>query len=353
MRIRSGTAAKRLIWGALAALGLALPVAAQPAPPPFGMSYSYLNVDPKKVAECRTRSRGATMKAGAFLPRYDQPGVRERVRKDLADMRRSGFQEIRTLVWFGRIREGDGDWFDVADPGRAARLIRQYQNDVAAAGFTGSLLGFSPQGTSSPICRRGEWGECFDPLSITASGDFVLAVRDALGATPPVPLRLDLGPEYCPPDKPLLVHKTLQTYVAAIVGRYTRAYPNDRTSISCSIRRFVVTGAQAETDRLYAGKGPSFYLIHAYARTDFDTPKEIRRVLAERPNKDIPFVIGENSYDNREHLQQLLQAFSDAQVPLQAVFFWPLHDAMTTCHMDTAPPYTLRDASGGLFGAAP
>ncbi len=339
---------RSVVLGALASVAFILAASAQQLPP-FGMSYSYLDVDTSRIAACHT-TRGATMRAGAFLPRYDQAGVRDRVRFALAEMRKSGFQQIRTLVWFGRIKEGDGDWFDVADPARAARLIRQFQEDVAESGFEEAMLGFSPQGTSSPLCRRSEWGECFDPTSIDASVAFVTTVRTALGDTPPVPLRYDLGPEYCPPDKPLLLRKTLQTYVAAIVGRYTSAFPQDRTSISCSIRRFAVQGAQAEVDRLYAGRGPSFYLLHAYRRTDFDTPREIKRVLAERPNKAIPFVIGENNYGNREHLDELLHAFTAAKVPLDAVYFWPLHDAMTTCHMDTAPPYTLFGASGGLTG---
>ncbi|HYD07102.1 MAG TPA: hypothetical protein VEC60_15305 [Reyranella sp.] len=342
----------RTLLAALASLALVGPAAAQSKLPAFGMTYTYLDVDTSKVAECGV-SRGATMKAGAFLPRYDQPGVRDGVRAALTQMHRSGFREIRTLIWFGKIKEGSRDWFDVADPARAARLVRQYQEDVAAAGFTGALLVFAPQRTSDPICRTKDWGDCFDEQSLGASSDFIVAIRQALTDKPPVPVRYDLAAESCPPDRPPLLKKTLETYVRGIVARYTALFPNDQTSVSCSIYYFDALGAQRTTDRLYAGAGPSFYLLATYRETNLDTSAALGRLLRDRPDKSKPFVVSEINYNDREHLALVLDSFAAAKVPLQSVYFWPLHDKTTKCHMDTAPPYTLYDATGGLAGVKP
>ena len=135
---------KAIRFGILATFALVVPATAQPKLPAFGMSYSYLNVDESKVAECRA-SRGATMRAGAFLPRYEQPGVRDKVRAALAQMHQSGFQEIRTLVWFGKIKEGDADWFDVADPARAARLMRQFRKTSPLLALRAHCSGSRPR----------------------------------------------------------------------------------------------------------------------------------------------------------------------------------------------------------------
>lgn len=343
---------KPAFLAALAALALATPAVSQQKPPAFGMSYSYLDVDKSKVAECKT-SPGVTMKAGAFLPRYDKPGVRDKVRATLAQMHSSGFQEVRTLIWFGKMKEGSPDWFDVADPARAARLVRQYQEDVAAAGFTGALLVFAPQRTTDPICRKNDWGDCFDEQSLAASSDFIVAVRQALTDKPPVPLRYDLAAESCPPDRPPLLKKTLETYVRGIVGRYTKLFPHDQTSVSCSIYYFDALNAQKTTDRIYAGSGPSFYLMATYQETDLNSSAALAKLLRDRPDKTKPFVISEINYNNRTHLKLVMDSFAAAKAPLQAIYFWPLHDKTTKCHMDTAPPYNLYDATGGLFGKSP
>jgi hypothetical protein len=340
------------LFSALAAAFLAFSAAAQSKLPAFGMSYSYLDVDENKVATCKV-SRGATMKADAFLPRYDQPGVRDKVRASLAQMHQSGFKEVRTLIWFGKIKEGDRDWLDVDDAARAARLVRQFYDDVAAAGLSGALLAFAPQGSISPMCHRGEsYGKCFNGESTAQAFAFISAVRKGLGETPPVPMRFDIGPEMCPVGRPEALSQNMERYLGEVLPRYTAAFPRDKTAVSCSIRIFEASHAAAAADRQYHGTGPSLYMLAAYNRRGFDTPVELKRLLEHRPSK-APFVVSEINYGDRAHLQHLIDGFRSAKVDLEAVYFWPLRDVASGGDMDTAPPYDLRAATGGLAGAQP
>ena len=306
------------------------------------MNFSFIDVDLSRVGECPT-SRGATLQRSTFLPRYDQPAVRQRVRDQLEGMRRSGFTEIRTIIYSGKAPVS-ADWFDVVVPDRAARAVRQYIEDVRDAGYSRAILAFGMQGVASPSCRKSEWGDCFDGDAKT-NVRFMLAVRRALGSQPPLAMRYDIAPELCaPPSLPSLLRSNLVGYVRSIATMYGAEYPSDETTSSCIASRFAE--GQPETDRIFAeaGGGPAYFDIHIYQGTRYNLPS-----ILDRPWQK-PLIVGETTYGDSQFLKMTLDQFALQGAQLDAVYFWPLARISGRCHVDVAPPYTLKGASGGLFG---
>jgi hypothetical protein len=334
-------------WFALLAVLLLVATAkAADVPLPFGISFSFLHVDVGKANQCAAVSHSATIKRGTFLPRYDDPLIRKTVRQELAEMRHSGFDNIRTLVFFGSGPKVSSDWFDVAkDKQRASKLVRQYIQDVAAAGFKRMILNYAVQGTASPSCRDAHWGDCFDQHTVADTVSFIDSIRDALGDPPPLPMIFEVGPEQCVTDKlPPLLKSTLTTYVRSVLGSYTTRYPRDETTISCSIKRFAA--ARHWIDSMYAmmGRSPFYYQIHAYHQREYSTSREFSAVANMLRNTKTPVIIGETSYGDNPNLSAILSELRG--IPLKAVYFWPLANASDKCAVDVAPPYKLHDALG-------
>ena len=319
---------------------------AQDPTPSYGMSFSFLNVDESQVQKCASVSRGMTIRNSVFITRYDQPAVRDQVRKALSDMRQSGFQKIRLIVYFGPDAKSR-DWFDVNDGRRAGELMKLYAQDIKAAGFDEFFLVFGVQGTASPACRKTKWGDCFDPASTARAGEFMSTVRTALGPTPPMPMRFDLAPEMCaPPDLPEPMRGYLLQYSKTVIASYAGRFPQDETTMSCSLARFPKGRQSIDDSYAAAGLTPSFYDIHFYNRPDQDEAVLLRAVSVDLENSKLPIVIGETSYGDQGNLQRILHSLVKPTGRVPAIYFWPLKNHPSRCHVDAAPPYTLGVAKG-------
>ncbi|MBL8350002.1 MAG: class I SAM-dependent methyltransferase [Burkholderiaceae bacterium] len=335
----------RLFWLLFLLLGAAQ-VSAQEKVPAFGMSFSFLTVDESQVSKCASVSRGVSIRNSVFITRYDQPEIRAQVRQALAEMRRSGFEALRMIVYFGSNAKSR-DWFDVDDGHRAGELLKLYAEDAKQAGFAEFFLAFGVQGTSSPVCRGKKWGDCFDPASTARVNEFMTAVRTALGPTPPLRMRFDLALEMCaPPDLPEPLRSNLLQYAKSVITNYSGRFPKDETTMSCSLARFPKGRQTVDDSFAAAGVKPAFYTIHYYNRPDQDEEAMLRGVSADLKNSRIPIVIGETSYGDKGNLQVILQALVKTTGRVPAIYFWPLKDHPSQCHVDAAPPYTLEAAKG-------
>ena len=86
---------------------------------------------------------------------YDQPGVRRRVRLQLAAMRAAGIESLRLLLWHMSDTSGQ-DWGVI--PSAGGRLVQPYRGnlinylrDVRTADFKALTLDFGPQGVNDPV----------------------------------------------------------------------------------------------------------------------------------------------------------------------------------------------------------
>jgi hypothetical protein len=319
---------------------------AQTVAPAYGMTFTFLSVDESKVNQCATASRGATIQNSVFITRYDQPEIRSQVQSRLVEMRRSGFQEVRLVLYFGPDAKSR-DWFDLNDAHRAASLLSLYVGDVKAAGFSRFFLAFSGQGTASPICRNKAWGDCWDPATTSRVNDFMSTVRSEAGSFSQISMRFDLALEMCaPPDLPELLKKNLLQYSRSVINNYSKKFPKDETTISCNLARFPKGRRAIDESYESAGLKPGFYDIHAYHQPDQDAKALTDIISADLKTSTIPVLVGEISYGDRGNLQTLTQGLAAAAGGLPAIYFWPLKDYPSSCHADVAPPYTLRAARG-------
>jgi hypothetical protein len=321
-------------------------IAAQEDGISYGISFSFLEVDDAHVANCATTGRGSTIRHSVFITRYDQPKVREEVRARLAQMHESGFDGIRLILFFGPDAHSP-DWFDIKESQRASDLVRAYVEDVKAAGFKEFFLVFGMQGTATPACRQKKWGDCFDAQSTADVSDFAATVRQGLGVPPILPLRVDIAPELCAPDNlPESLRDNVVSYARSMVSAYTRRFPADRTTISCMLPRFS-SGVQS-IDEAYsqAGRKPSFYDVHVYNRADENVDEDLRSVGNDIAGSSTPLVIGELSYGDAGNFQRVMTDVVAATKKVEAIYFWPLKNHASQCHIDVAPPYTLKAAKG-------
>ena len=173
-------------------------------------------------------------------------------------------------------------------------------------------------------------------------------MRAALGPKPPLPIIYDIGNEMCaPPNLPALLKETVGRYVLSVASNYRKAFPNDDTTVSCSLLRF--GAGQPRTDAIFseAGGGPGYYEIHSYKRPSYNTGAVLDKILSMQDRPKRPFVIGETTYGDKAYVEEIIAAFRRHNAPLHAVYFWPLAEASNNCTADVPLPYTLQSALGG------
>ncbi|HEX3864590.1 MAG TPA: hypothetical protein VHY35_23135 [Stellaceae bacterium] len=310
--------------------------------PDFGMNFNFESLDKNKISECSPRNRSAPSRGHGFLRRYDNQKIRSTVLRELADMRHAGFQEIRTLVFFGKTIEAGANVFPVETPEIAAHDVSTFAKDVRNAGFSRLYLAFGPQGIVTPGCRRQQWGDCFDPLSIDLSTKFIARVRAALDPASAAILQVDLqnegGLTHYHPEQ---MRRNMDSYLHKVIGTYLSQFPNDQTTVSIQQKqpeeRLKYVLAAYENAR----RSPAFFDFHVYD-VQPDLLNMVKIALQSTPER-IPVVIGEFPYGDAEMLRKLQNALTAGRqsygIP---VYFWPLRNVSGACGVDTPPPYDLK-----------
>jgi hypothetical protein len=328
----------RLLFGlALAAIWSPGCLAEPPPPLAYGMDLSFWRVDLGKLSQCTKVRRNYTIAGSVFITRYDDPAIRDQVNEELRTMRRSGFRELRTHVFFGRGPKAR-DRFDLdSEKAKAARAVRM---------FVRLHITFSSQGPANPACRNKKWGDCFDADSVSDVIDFMSRVREGLEGVP-IKLRFDLAPEKCSATNlPEPLRSNLTFYIEHIVSGYTKRFPRDETTVSCGIKRFRDGKRSIDAAYKLAGRVPSVYEVHAYRDHGRVSDRLLRDVRDAVAGSNIPMLVGETNYGDAEQLRSITKNLETAGGGLVAIYFWPLRNTDFNCHVDTTPPYRLPDALG-------
>jgi len=110
-----------------------------------------------------------------IVTHYDRPGVRRRVRDQLAAMRAAGIQSLRLLLWYMSDATGQ-NWGIVSSHGeRLAEPYRlnliHYLSDVKQSGMEQLTLAFGPTWTNNPL------GTNYAPAMFDEDWAFVRDVR--------------------------------------------------------------------------------------------------------------------------------------------------------------------------------
>jgi hypothetical protein len=133
-----------------------------------------------------------------IITHYDWPGVRRRVRAQLAAMRTAGIQSLRLLLWYMSDATGQNWGIVSSGGGRLAQPYRSnlidYLSDVRQSGMEQLTLAFGPTWTNDPL------GSNYDPAMFGEDWAFVREVRPLLKRYGPPSTRVDLMSEGAPPS---------------------------------------------------------------------------------------------------------------------------------------------------------
>ncbi len=335
------------------ALPLLLPGLLQ-AQPLCGMNHSFADVDLSALPRCGPGREAATIQAQALLPRWEEPGMREHVRAQLAQMHGGGMRALRVMLWFG---EWPGDrtpretFHPVHDAARAARAAAEFLADARDAGFTELVLAFGPLALSTFACRRTEWADCFDPATAPRSAAFTATVAAAAVRAVPGTV-IDLANEGCTvPGMPQGLRGAAAQYGHAVAAALAAALPPGApVTMSVILQRGL--GCVRDALDLLAAHGlrTGPVDVHVYnVQAAALIPAAARMALAEGRQ----LLIGEVGLGGPPELHAAVADAIAASPPgsVRAVMFWPVGNLDARCHATMAPPWRLP--AGPLCPAPP
>jgi hypothetical protein len=286
---------------------------------------------------------------------YDEPGVRTRVRRQLAAMRAAGIQTLRLLLWhvtdagdmrWGVVSSGGGH---LVEPYRS-NLIR-YLSDVRKAGFAQLTLVFAPEGANMPL------GGFYDPATFEENWEFIRDVRPLLKEYGPASTRVDLINEGAPPDwESPAVFAEAETYITNMWSNYVDAFGAEDASFSsvgADVPYDTAARMQNLVDALRASGRPLPRWFDVHPPYDHDGMLAVLRAVDATLTANglsQPLVIGESAYDDPGVAVAIEQFRTESARPILEVMAWPLR-AGQQCSVSA--PYRADAYIEALTGSAP
>jgi hypothetical protein len=332
-------------------LALLLPGPARAAPA-CGMNHSFVAIDLDALPRCSATDEAATIAGQGFLPRWSEPGMRERVRAQLAQMHADGMRALRVLVFFGEWPDATpADIFHPArDAERAAHATAEFLRDAADAGFSELVLAFGPLALSTPGCRRVEWADCFDLGTLPNSAAFSATVAVAAARAVPAVV-IDLVNEGCTaPGMPARLRAAAARYGDAVAAALAAALPPGTEVTMSAILQLGLPCVRNTLALLNAhGLRGGPVDVHVY---DVATAALIPAAAAMAAADGRRLIIGEVGLGGPSALHEAVAAAIAASPPdsVRAVMFWPVGNMDARCHATMAPPWRLP--SGPLCPAS-
>ena len=315
----------------------------------YGINFDVVDTDVSLTPKCQT-DPNATVHQKFLLPRYSNPTIQQAVRGQLKGMRESGFQTLRTIVELFPGKNPSGDLIDTGDINESVvGSISSYISDARDAGFKKVILAFATQGPGSAICRKTQWGDCFDRATIPASVEAEAKIIDsAAKSTKGMSLWLDLLNEGCVSAAgPKSANGNFEELIRALAKMHGARFHAIPATVSCQIER---TGdGLASLQHLFAESGDhvGFFDIHAYPLPGHNEDKMLAQAANSLRSSNLPVIFGETTYADPEYRMWITASYQTSfrREPPE-LLFWPLHSMPSHCGFDVAHPYDLKRALG-------
>jgi hypothetical protein len=291
-----------------------------------------------------------------IISHYDRPGVRPRVRAQLAAMRAAGIQSLRLLLWYMSDATGQ-TWGIVSSAGGRlsepyrSNLIR-YLSDVKQAGIEQLTLAFGPTWTNDPL------GTNYDPTMFDEDWAFVRDVRPLLKRYGPPSTRVDLMSEGAPPSwlGPVALAQD-EDWISGMWSNYVDRFG----SADASFSSVGADGPYDTADRIQnlidalraSGQPlPSWFDIHP-AYTYDGTLSTLEGVDARLTSDGLsqPLVIGEESYNDSAVARAIARFTTTSTRRVLEVMEWPLRADRQCKDMSVSPPYRVDAYISALSGS--
>ncbi len=314
-----------------------MPAAAQE--PRCGINYSFVDADLSALDRCVAGDAAATVFDEAILGRWTEPNVARKVRADLRAMAAAGFRSVRVMVFFGTSTDPlPPAAFGYADAAKASAAVAGFLRAARSAGFEEAYVVFGPLAFATPGCRRVEFGDCFDPRSVSKSAAFTAEVAAAAVAAFP-PTVIDFHNEGCVVSGlPRLLARNMRAYNEAVAAALADRLP-EGSAVTLSIEPSRGIGCvRYAVDLLdrYGFPGPVDF--HVYDESVVGQIPEAARIAAASGRE---LVIGEMWMSGRDPLHAAVADRIRALPPgtVDDVMFWPSDGAYPGCHVSLRPPY--------------
>lgn len=312
----------------------------------YGINYDVVGTDTSQTPNCKTGGN-VTVRGKFVTSRYGDAKMQEAVRAELKPLRESGFQSVRSIF---ELFPGSNPSGDLIDTGKVDESllgsVRDYVRDMRDAGFKELILAFGMQGPASPICRKAQWGDCFDASTIESSVEAESKIVQAAHSVKGVSLRVDLLNEGCVSAAgPKSANENFTRFIHAAAKMHATHFADVPATVSCQIER---TGdGLASTERLFGESGShvGFFDIHAYPVAAHIEATVLVAAAKSLGGSKTPVIIGETTYGDPEYRHWITDSYRQAfgRDPSE-LLFWPLHSMSSHCNFDVAHPYRLKDA---------
>lgn len=336
-------------------LALAVPSATAALTPPLvGAAYSRWG-----VSGCDTTDMG-------IILTYDQPGIRRKIRLQLAAMHAAGLKTLRLMIWhstagtdpFGMVSSSTGR---LQAPYRD-NLIK-FLTDVRKADFAPLTVDFAPQGPNDPI---GTPQDLYDPSLFEQNWNFVKDVRPLIKMYGPSSTRIDLLSEGAPSD--YWPYKgRMNAYITEMYRRYADAFGTDDVVVSAIAPPDPFADItqpegghrlQNLIDALRASgrRMPTAFSVHVsnwWAPAGTYTLYGLRQEEAVLTANGLsqPLIIGETVYEDPDLARAIAEFVRSSTRPVLEVQEWPLERGSSCRDFSVAPPFHADAYIEALTGA--
>ena len=313
-----------------------VPVVVPPKSPLLGANHTHHGNSPR----CSLQDSG-------IVATYDEPGIRDKVRSQLAAMRRAGVESLRLILWHQPALDGQR-WgvVQASAEGLAAPYrtnLMHYLTDVRDAGFARLTVALAPGGRANP--KNAD----FLPSEVDRNWNVIAATRTLLKRYGPPRSAIDLLNEGPPgPREPAAVREATRSYLGEMYRRHAARWGTADVSVSVVASQSgpdvrARLGLLLDAVRQAQAAPPSWFELHlAYdphlalsilgAADDF---------LSERGMPQ-PLVIGKTAYESREVAEAIARFRARSNRPILEVLAWPLTRDKPCLDISVAPPYQVE-----------
>jgi hypothetical protein len=290
---------------------------------------------------------------GPGIVAYGNTGRRV-IRQELAAMRASGIQTLRTFIW--NMHDASGQtWGAVSSAGgrlgpTETQNLINYVSDVRNLGFTRLEVAFSPQGANDPI---GYPQNNYDPSLFDENWQVIRYVRGIVKQYGPIDTRFDLLNEGAASDY-LATKAQLEDYVARLYSNYVDAFGNADVTVSS------IVGANdqsrianlIDTLRSTGRPLPTWFEVHSYSADVLDDLRATDATLTAKGLSQ-PITLGETYYDDPSAASAVATFAATSSRPLDEVLAWPLQRGSTCQNWSVSAPYKADAFITALTGSSP
>jgi hypothetical protein len=333
--------------------------------PLVGVEYSHFAV------------HGCDLAGTGIIDQYNQSGVRQAVRLQLAAMHSRGLSTLRLIIWhmtrvsgkrWGVLPSGGGR---LGEPFR--NNMSEFLHDIRSAGFASLLVEFAPMWRNNPFptFENGRFVNRFDPSKLDENWRFISDVRRLVKRYGPANTWIDPIVEGAPSNAMLrFAGNQIRGYLAEIYSRYVDAFGNADVFISSIAPPEPGTRPgqpdpaqrlQNLIDILRSTRRPlprvfAVDLPNSRSLQNGDAIYGLQQVDATLNANGLaqPLIVAETLYGDREYAREIATFIDSSPRPVSQVLEWPrTRDEHCSPGLAVSPPYIADAYVRALTGKTP